>query len=161
MQESDWPAAQRIFAEGIATGDATFESEAPDWPRFDSTRLKGHRLVAETPAGEIVGWAAVSAVSGRTVYAGVVEHSVYVAAAARGRGAGKVLLAALVQSTESAGIWTIQANVFPENQASLNLHLGLGFTIVGRRVKIARMTHGPAAGKWRDTVLIERRSPVI
>ncbi|MBT2533532.1 N-acetyltransferase [Arthrobacter sp. ISL-48] len=161
MSESDWPAVQRIFAEGIATGDATFESEAPDWARFDSTRLQGHRLVAEMPSGEVVGWAAVSAVSGRPVYAGVVEHSVYVAAAARGRGAGKVLLNALSQSTERDGIWTIQSNVFPENQASLNLHLGQGFTVVGRRVKIARMTHGPSAGQWRDTLLIERRSHLI
>jgi phosphinothricin acetyltransferase len=161
MRESDWPAVQRIFAEGIATGDATFESEAPDWARFNSARLQQHRLVAETPTGEVVGWAAVSAVSGRPVYAGVVEHSVYVAAAARGRGAGKALLSALAQSTERDGIWTIQSNVFPENQASLNLHLGQGFAIVGRRVKIARMTHGPYEGEWRDTLLIERRSLVI
>jgi phosphinothricin acetyltransferase len=161
MGESDWPAVQQIFAEGIATGDATFESEVPDWARFNSTRLKRHRLVAETSTGEVVGWAAVSAVSVRPVYAGVVEHSVYVAAVARGMGAGKALLTALAESTESDGIWTIQSNVFPENEASLNLHLGQGFTIVGRRVKIARMTHGPSAGEWRDTLLIERRSHAI
>lgn len=161
MQAADWPAVQRIYREGIATGHATFESEVPDWEQFNNSRLPRHRLVAETPADGILGWAAVSAVSARPVYAGVVEHSVYVAGDARGLGLGKALLQALAASTEGDGIWTIQASVFPENEASLKLHLANGFTVVGRRQRIARMTHGPCAGQWRDTILIERRSPVI
>ena len=109
----------------------------------------------------MLGWAAVTLVSTRAVYAGVVEHSVYVASAARGLGVGKALLRALIGSTENAGIWTIQASVFPENEASLKLHLAAGFSIVGRRDRIARMTSGPLNGQWRDTLLIERRSPTI
>nr|WP_201762442.1 GNAT family N-acetyltransferase [Pseudarthrobacter psychrotolerans] len=161
MRDTDWPAVHRIYAEGIATGHATFESEAPDWERFTASRLTRHRLVAETLEGRIVGWAAVSPVSARPVYSGVVEHSVYVAAEARGLGLGTALLQALAKSTENGGIWTIQASVFPENEASLKLHLANGYVIVGRRQRIARMTHGPLTGQWRDTVLIERRSPVI
>lgn len=161
MREEDWPAVQGIYREGIATGQATFEADVPDWERFTSSRLPGHRLVAEAPGGEILGWAAVSAVSARPAYAGVVEHSVYVAADARGRGVGAALLQALAASTEQCGIWTIQASVFPENEASLKLHLANGFVVVGRRDRIARMSHGPGAGQWRDTVLIERRSPVM
>ena len=161
MREDDWPAVQMIYREGIATGHATFEEDVPDWERFTSSRLPGHRLVAETHGGAILGWAAVSAVSARPAYAGVVEHSVYVAAEARGRGVGAALLQALAASTEQCGIWTIQASVFPENEASLKLHLASGFVVVGRRTRIARMGYGPGAGQWRDTVLIERRSPVI
>jgi L-amino acid N-acyltransferase YncA len=161
MREEDWPAVQGIYREGIATGQATFEADVPDWERFTSSRLPGHRLVAEAPGGEILGWAAVSAVSARPAYAGVVEHSVYVATDARGRGVGAALLQALAASTEQRGIWTIQASVFPENEASLRLHLANGFAVVGRRNRIARMSYGPRAGQWRDTVLIERRSPVI
>lgn len=161
MLDGDWPAVQRIYREGIATGQATFEAEAPDWERFNASRLPRHRLVAETPEGGILGWAAVSAVSSRPVYAGVVEHSIYVAAQARGLGLGALLLKALAESTEAGGIWTIQASVFPENDASLKLHLANGFVVVGRRRRIARMTHGPCEGQWRDTVLIERRSSVI
>ena len=161
MREDDWPAVQGIYREGIATGQATFEAEVPDWERFTSSRLPAHRLVAEAPEGGILGWAAVSAVSARPVYAGVVEHSVYVAAEARGRGVGAALLQALAASTEQCGIWTIQASVFPENEASLKLHLANGFAVVGRRDRIARMSYGPSAGQWRDTVLIERRSPVM
>jgi L-amino acid N-acyltransferase YncA len=161
MGEDDWPAVQGIYREGIATGHATFEAEVPDWERFTRSRLPAHRLVAEAPGGAILGWAAVSAVSARPVYAGVVEHSLYVAAAARGRGIGAALLRALAESTERGGIWTIQASVFPENQASLKLHLANGFAVVGRRNRIARMSYGPSEGQWRDTVLIERRSPVV
>ena len=161
MREDDWPAVQRIYREGIATGHATFEAAVPDWEGFTSSRLPGHRLVAEAPEGGILGWVAVSAVSARPVYAGVVEHSVYVAAAARGRGVGAALLRALAESTEQGGIWTLQASIFPENEASLKLHLANGFAIVGRRSRIARMGYGPGAGQWRDTVLIERRSPVV
>ena len=161
MREEDWPAVRGIYRDGIATGQATFEADVPDWERFTSSRLPGHRLVAEAPGGAILGWAAVSAVSARPAYAGVVEHSVYVAAEARGRGVGAALLQALAASTEQCGIWTIQASVFPENEASLKLHLANGFAVVGRRNRIARMSYGPSAGQWRDTVLIERRSPVI
>lgn len=161
MHDGDWPAVQRIYRQGIATGHATFESEAPGWEQFNTSRLPGHRLVGETPEGVILGWAAVSAVSSRAVYSGVVEHSVYVAAEARGLGVGAKLLRALAESTETDGIWTIQASVFPENEASLKLHLANGYVVVGRRERIARMTHGPMAGQWRDTILIERRSPAI
>ena len=164
MREDDWPAVQRIYREGIATGHATFESEAPGWEQFNSSRLPRHRFVAETAdAGEagILGWAAVSPVSARPAYAGVVEHSVYIAAEARGLGLGAALLRALAESTEGDGIWTIQASVFPENEASLRLHLANGYVVVGRRHRIARMSHGPLTGQWRDTILIERRSPAI
>ena len=161
MEPGDWPQVQGIYQEGIDTGFATFESSAPDWEYFDQSRLPKHRLIAASADGGVLGWAAVSPVSARAVYAGVVEHSVYVAADARGLGAGKALLQALISSTESDGIWTIQASVFPENEASLKLHLANGFSIVGRRRRIARMTHGPLSGQWRDTLLIERRSPVV
>ncbi|MBT2587385.1 GNAT family N-acetyltransferase [Arthrobacter sp. ISL-95] len=160
MKQSDWSAVQRIFQEGIDTGHATFESNAPDWDSFDSSRLQEHRLVAETAEHGVVGWAAVSAVSSRPVYAGVVEHSVYVAAEARGLGLGKALLQALIDSTERGGVWTIQSSVFPENHSSLRIHEGAGFRVIGLRSRIARMTYGPAAGQWRDTILLERRSPI-
>ena len=142
----------RIYAEGIATGDATFETEPPTWEEFDAGRLPEHRLVAEE-AGEVVGWAAVSPTSQRECYAGVVEHSVYVAESARGRGIGARLMAALVASTDAAGIWTIQTSIFPENAASLALHERVGFRVVGRRERIARLD-----GVWRDTLLLERRA---
>ena len=161
MRDDDWPAVQRIYREGIATGHATFERAAPDWDLFNTSRLPGHRFVAEAADDRILGWAAVSPVSARPAYSGVVEHSIYIAAAARGRGLGAALLRALADSTESDGIWTIQASVFPENEASLKLHLANGYVVVGRRRRIARMTHGPLTGQWRDTVLIERRSPAI
>lgn len=161
MRDGDWPAVQRIYREGIATGHATFESEVPDWERFNNSKLTRHRLVAETADGRVLGWAAVSPTSGRSAYSGVVEHSVYVAAVARGQGLGAALLRALADSTEADGIWTIQASVFPENEASLRLHLANGFVVVGRRHRVARMAHGPRTGQWRDTVLIERRSAVI
>lgn len=161
MNDVDWPAVQRIYGEGIATGHATFESEPPGWEQFNGSRLPRHRFVAENVEGRILGWAAVSAVSARRAYAGVVEHSVYVASEARGLGVGAALLQALADSTERDGIWTIQASIFPENDASLRLHLANGYVVVGRRQRIARMTHGPLSGQWRDTVLIERRSPAI
>jgi L-amino acid N-acyltransferase YncA len=161
MNDDDWPAVHRIYREGIATGHATFESEPPGWEQFNRSRLPRHRFVAENAEGGILGWAAVSSVSARPVYAGVVEHSVYVGAEARGLGVGAALLQALADSTERDGIWTIQASIFPENEASLRLHLANGYVVVGRRQRIARMAHGPLSGQWRDTVLIERRSPVI
>jgi len=144
-----------IYQAGIDTGDATFETQVPSWERFCAARLPQHRLVAVS-AGTVAGWAAVSAVSSRCVYAGVVEHSVYVHPYARGRGVGRALLAGLIASTEAAGIWTIQSGIFPENTASLALHQAMGFRVVGIQERV-----GQHHGRWRDVVLIERRSPVI
>jgi L-amino acid N-acyltransferase YncA len=157
MRTDDWPAVERIYREGIETGDATFESAPPSWPEFDQAKLVVPRLVAER-AGEVVGWAAAGRVSSRSVYDGVIEHSVYVAAAERGRGTGRLLLEAFVSASEAAGFWTIQSGIFPENEASLALHLACGFRVVGVRERVGRMTFGPHAGEWRDVVMIERRS---
>ncbi len=154
-----WPAVDEIWRAGIAGGHATFEAAPPTWEAFDAGRLPGHRWVA-LAAGDVIGWVAVSPTSARPVYAGVVEHSVYVAPSAAGRGVGRLLLDALVSSTEGAGIWTIQSAVFPENLASLALHRAAGFREVGRRERVALMPGGPMAGAWRDTVLVERRSVV-
>lgn len=146
-----------IYQAGLDTGLASFETIAPDWPAFDAARLPGHRYVArDRDGGGVLGWVAVSAVSGRPVYAGVVEHSVYVDPAAQGRGVGRALLAALIGSTEAAGIWTIQSGLFPENAASLRLHQRAGFRVVGTRERLGRHH-----GRWRDVVLLERRSPVV
>jgi phosphinothricin acetyltransferase len=152
MRPDDWPAVRAIYEEGIATGQATFEMEVPSWEEWDAAHLREHRLVARH-AGEIDGWAAVVPVSGRCVYAGVAEHSVYVAAAARGQGVGRRLLDALVASTEQAGIWTLQSGIFPENTVSLRLHEACGFRVVGTRERI-----GLHQGQWRDVILLERRS---
>nr|WP_176731963.1 GNAT family N-acetyltransferase [Micromonospora rhizosphaerae] len=145
-----------IYRLGIATGNATFETEPPTWHDFTATRLPGHRWVALDPAGPVLGWVACSAVSDRCAYAGVVEHSVYVHPDARGRGVGHALLDALIASTEQAGIWTIQSGIFPENTASLALHAACGFRTVGTRQRIGRHH-----GTWRDVTLIERRSPTV
>jgi L-amino acid N-acyltransferase YncA len=155
-----WPQVAAIYAAGIATGHATFESEPPGWEVFDATRLPHQRLVAVDPTDRVLGWTAASAVSDRRVYAGVVEHSVYVDPAAQGGGVGRLLLDGLVDSTEAAGIWTIQSGVFPENTPSLRLHRLSGFEVVGTRRRLGRMTHGPLAGHWRDVIMIERRSEV-
>lgn len=159
MCPEDWDAVHAIYAAGIATGEATFESEPPTWEAFDAVRLREHRLVAED-GGRVVGWAAVSRVSSREVYRGVVEHSIYVDPAIQGRGVGKLLLTALVDSTEAAGMWTIQSSIFPENTPSLALHRKLGFRVVGTRERIAQISQGPKAGHWQDTLLLERRSGV-
>jgi phosphinothricin acetyltransferase len=145
-----------VYQRGIDEGDATFETAAPTWPEFDAAKLPGHRIVAVQAHGGLLGWVAASAVSGRCVYAGVVEHSVYVHPDARGRGVGRALLDALIESTERAGVWTIQSGVFPENAASLALHHRAGFRVVGTRERI-----GQRHGAWRDVVLIERRSTLI
>jgi phosphinothricin acetyltransferase len=157
MTPEHWPEVERIYAEGIATGHATFEAEPPSWEQFDAGKLPGQRLVA-VEGGRVAGWAAASSVSDRCVYAGVAEHSVYVAPAAAGRGVGRRLLEALVASTEDAGIWTLQSGVFRENAVSLALHESVGFRVVGIRERVALMSYGPLAGQWRDVVLIERRS---
>jgi L-amino acid N-acyltransferase YncA len=156
----DWPRVESIYEAGIATGHATFEAAPPSWAAFDAARLPDQRLVA-VEDGRVLGWAAASAVSDRCVYAGVVEHSVYVDPAAGGRGIGRLLLAALATSTERAGIWTIQSGIFPENAASLRVHEAAGFRAVGTRQRVGRMTYGPLAGTWRDVVLVERRSAVV
>jgi L-amino acid N-acyltransferase YncA len=160
LTNEHWPEVEAIYAAGIATGHATFETEPPSWAAFDAAKLPLQRLVAVDPAGLVLGWAAASAVSDRCVYAGVVEHSVYVDPAARGRGVGRLLLHALAASTEAAGIWTIQSGIFPENTPSLRLHQGAGFEVVGTRRRLGRMTYGPLAGQWRDVIMIERRSHV-
>jgi phosphinothricin acetyltransferase len=152
MRPEDWPAVHAIYGEGIASGDATFETETPSWEDWDAAHLREHRLVARR-GEEIVGWAAVVPVSGRCVYAGVAEHSVYVAAIARGRGVGRQLLEALIASTELVGIWTLQSGIFPENVVSLRLHQACGFRVVGTRERI-----GHHHGRWRDVILVERRS---
>lgn len=155
MQADDWPAVREIYGEGIATGDATFETETPEWAKWDSGHLQQCRLVA-LDGQQVVGWAALSAVSIRRVYAGVAEVSVYVASAARGRGVGKALLRALVAESERCGIWTLQAGIFPENVVSISLHKSCGFREVGRRQRIGKL-----GDVWRDTVLLERRSSVV
>jgi phosphinothricin acetyltransferase len=155
LTAADWPEVEEIYRQGIATGEATFETEPPSWEEFDASRLAGHRLVC-VEDGRVVGWAALSPVSARECYAGVVEHSVYVREGRRGTGVGGSLLAALLESADGAGLWTLQTSIFPENSASLALHEHAGFRIVGRRERIARLD-----GRWRDTLLLERRSSRI
>jgi L-amino acid N-acyltransferase YncA len=155
MTEAHATAVLAIYQAGIDEGDATFETRAPAWPEFTAARLPDHRYVARTGA-DVLGWVAVSPVSGRCVYAGVVEHSVYVHPAARGQGVGRQLLDTLITSTEAAGIWTIQSGIFPENTASVALHHAVGFRDVGIRERI-----GQHHGRWRDVLLLERRSPLI
>jgi phosphinothricin acetyltransferase len=145
-----------IYQLGIDEGHATFETTAPTWATFDAAKLPDHRLVAVDAGDRVLGWAAVVPVSDRCAYAGVVEHSVYVHPAARGRRVGSALLTTLLASTEAAGIWTVQSGIFPENLASLALHRRAGFRIIGTRERIGRHH-----GKWRDVVAIERRSPAV
>jgi phosphinothricin acetyltransferase len=149
----------RVYAEGIATGHATFEAAAPAWDAWDAGHLGAHRFVATDDEGALLGWAAASPVSGRCVYAGVLEDSVYVAAAARGRGVGRALLGALLDSAREAGAWTVQAGIFPENEASVALHRAAGFRVVGTRERLGLMGYGPLAGRWRDVLLLEDRFP--
>lgn len=154
-----WPEVERIYAAGIATGHATFEAAVPTWAAFDEGKLASHRFVAVDGEGAVLGWVAASPVSDRCAYAGVVEHSVYVDEAARGRGVGRLLLDRFLASTEEAGVWTVQSGVFPENTASLALHAAAGFRVVGTRERLGRMGYGPMAGHWRDVVLLEKRAP--
>ncbi len=157
LTPADWPAVRAIYEEGIATGNATFETAAPEWPAWDAARLPCCRLVAQrgtTRRGRrVLGWAALSPVSSRAVYRGVAEVSIYVAAAARGQGVGRLLMGGLVAASEEAGLWTLQAGIFPENAASLALHRAFGFRVVGRRERL-----GQLHGVWRDALLLERRS---
>ena len=157
LTAAHWPAVERIYAAGIATGHATFEAAPPTWESFDAGRLPDHRLVAVDEDGEVVGWAAASAVSDRCAYAGVIEHSVYVDPAAQGRGIGRALLLALLDDARVKGVWTVQSGIFPENETSLAVHAAAGFRVVGTRERLGRMTYGPRAGEWRDVVLVEKR----
>ena len=155
LRPGHWPEVARIYREGIETGHATFETEVPTWERWDEAHLPEHRFVALSD-GLVVGWVAVTPVSDRCVYGGVVENSVYVAAAARGLGIGRLLLDHLIRSTEAAGVWTIQTGIFPENTASIALHERVGFETVGRRKRLGKLH-----GEWRDVLLMERRSDAI
>jgi L-amino acid N-acyltransferase YncA len=155
LEPEDWPIVAEIYWDGMRDGLATFETEVPSWEVWDGVHLHHHRFVAEI-LGEVVGFAALAPVSSRRCYSGVAENSVYVARSARGLGIGRVLLEALIAGAEEAGIWTIQTSIFPENGASLALHLGCGFRVVGQRERIAKRD-----GVWRDTVFLERRSGAI
>ena len=152
MAPEDWNEVRRIYAEGIATGNATFETEPPAWETWDRSHRADSRLVARA-GGRVVGWAALSKVSERCAYGGVAEVSVYVAADARGRGVGRRLLEELVRSSEEAGVWTLQAGIFPENVASIAVHERCGFRLVGVREKLGKLR-----GAWRDVAQLERRS---
>jgi len=154
LAPQDWSAVRAIYLEGIATGNSTFEKSAPEWDTWDRDHLPTCRLAARC-GDEIVGWAALGPVSRRTVYAGVAEVSIYVAARARGQGFGMAILSAIVKASESAGIWTLQGGVFPENTASLALLRKAGFRVVGKRERLGCMD-----GRWRDVMLLERRSRV-
>ena len=155
LRAGHWPEVARIYAAGVATRNATFETSVPSWQDWDRAHLAEHRFVA-IEDGVVLGWAALVPVSDRCVYAGVVENSVYVAETAQGRGVGRALLDALVASTEAAGIWTIQTGVFPENEASVRLHERAGFRVVGRRERLGKLD-----GAWRDVLFLERRSGVV
>jgi L-amino acid N-acyltransferase YncA len=155
MVVEDWPDVCAIYEAGIATGHATFQLESPSWSAWDGAHIAECRLVAEDDGG-VIGWAALSRVSSRAVYAGVAEVSVYVATKARGQGVGRLLLSELVRQSERSGFWTLQAGIFPENQASIALHEHCGFRVVGKREKLGQMH-----GKWRDVLLMERRSKAV
>jgi L-amino acid N-acyltransferase YncA len=152
LAPEDWDAVRAIYLEGLATGNATYEKEAPSWEEWDAGHLAACRLAAEC-GGKLAGWAVLSPVSTRKVYAGVAEVSIYIAEGFRRSGIGRVLLAALIEQSEQAGIWTLQSSIFPENTASVALHERLGFRIFGRRERIGCMD-----GRWRDVLLLERRS---
>ncbi|MEV4201243.1 GNAT family N-acetyltransferase [Micromonospora globbae] len=156
MTADDADRVLAIYQAGLDGGNASFETVAPTWTAFDAGRLADHRFVAVDGDGTVLGWVAVSPTSARAVYAGVVEHSIYVDPAAQGRGIARLLLDALIASTEAAGIWTIQSGIFPENAASLALHERAGFRVIGTRERVGRHH-----GRWRDVVLLERRSPVV
>ena len=155
MAAEDWPSVRAIYLEGIATGQATFETEAPAWESWDRAHLPFARLIARDD-NEVVGWAALSPVSQRCVYGGVAEVSVYVSSSHRGMGIGRRLLISLIDESEQNGIWTLQAGMFPENVASIALHRACGFREVGRRERIGKLR-----GQWRDAILLERRSTIV
>lgn len=156
MSAEDWPAVARIFEQGIATGNATFERAAPSWEQWSAARCPKPRLVARDASG-VIGWAALTPASARPVYGGVGSVSIYVAPAYGHRGIGRTLLEELVDASERAGFWTLQAGIFPENAASIALHVRCGFRLVGTQERLGRMLDG----RWRDVVLYERRSEVV
>ncbi len=155
MRSDDWEAVRAIYLEGIATGHATFQKEAPSWEEWDLGHNAECRIVARTE-DEVVGWAALSPVSSRSVYAGVGEVSVYVSQKHIGRGIGSLLLKSLIEISEQNGFWTLQSSIFPENEGSIKLHINNGFRVMGRRERIGKMD-----GVWRDTILLERRSRIV
>lgn len=155
MHATDWPAVAQIYKEGIATGIATFETEIPTYEQWDRGHLKSCRLVA-IDKHSILGWAALSAVSGRCVYGGVAEVSVYIAQHSRGRGVGKLLLEELISQSEQEGLWTLQSGIFPQNDASIKLHEKVGFRPIGKRERIGKLK-----GIWYDNLLFERRSKIV
>ena len=157
MTADDWPAVRRIYTEGIATGDATLEREAPDWGHFDRSHPAECRLVARSTTDGVLGWTALGGYSARRVYRGVAWESVYVADSARGHGVGRSLLEALIAASEAAGYWTLLAGVLAENAGSLALHERVGF----RRIGVQRRLGQDARGRWRDVVLLERRSEIL
>jgi phosphinothricin acetyltransferase len=156
MRAEDWPAVRAIYVQGIATGDATFDTEAPDWDRWDAGHLEACRLVARDGNDDVVAWAALSPVQRKSAYRGVAEGSLYVLEDARGTGVGRRLSEAMIEAAEAAGIWTLELWIFPENRASIELCESLGFRIVGVRERI-----GERAGRWRNVVVMERRSEAV
>lgn len=155
MQASDWQQVKKIFEEGIQTGDATFQTSVSEWTDWNKSHLEHSRIIAKED-GHLVGWAALTPVSSRCIYAGVAEVSVYISAGARGKGIGKQLLQTLVEESEANNLWTLQAGIFPENIPSIRIHEYCGFKLVGVRQKIGKMN-----GVWRDTLLLERRSSKV
>jgi len=155
MEPHHWNEVKRIYEEGLSTGNATFQTTAPEWEEWDKAHIQTGRLVA-FENGTVVGWAALTLVSDRCVYGGVAEISVYVAESARGKGVGKELLKSLVKNSEANKFWTLQAGIFPENIASIKIHEANGFHVIGKREKIGQMK-----GVWRDIVLLERRSKIV
>ena len=155
LQPEDWPQVREIYIEGIESGDATFETEAPAWDAWDSSHREDSPFVGRSN-GCVLGWAALSPVADRCVYGGVAEASAYIARQEAGRGVGTVLLEMLIQGSEEAGLWTLQAGIFPENEASLRLHAKLGFRRIGYRERLGQMR-----GVWRDVILLERRSKTV
>lgn len=155
MQAADWPEVAHIYAEGMATGMATFETRVPEYEDWNRAHLPACRWVADA-GGRLLGWAALSPVSGRCVYGGVAELSIYIGAESRGQGVGRALLTVLIPDSEEAGLWTLQSGVFPENKASIGLHLAMGFRQLGYRERIGRRD-----GVWKDNLLFERRSPHV
>ena len=155
MQPSDWEAVKQIYEEGIATGNATFQQSAPTWEEWNNSHLPHSRIVAKED-NKVLGWAALTPVSGRCVYAGVAEVSVYVSDKTRGKGIGKQLLQKLIEESEANNIWTLQAGIFPENTPSIKIHEACGFRIFGTRERIGKMN-----GVWRDNLVLERRSKTV
>lgn len=155
ITETDWPAVRAIYLQGIATGQATFQTEAPSWEDWDRSHLRHSRFLASVD-GSVAGWAALSPVSSRCVYAGVAEVSVYVHEDYRGKGVGDLLMDTLIESSEAQGLWTLQSGIFPENEASIRLHEKHGFRKLGYREKV-----GKHENTWRDTILMERRSKTV